>query len=41
MRLGDTVFAMTELQMGGRDAVWVLTPNNDGTDTATVSWRLV
>ena len=41
MRLGDTVFAMTELQMGGRDAVGVLTPNNDGTDSGTLSWRLV
>lgn len=27
MRLGDTLFAMTEIQMGGRDAVWVLTPS--------------
>jgi hypothetical protein len=39
MRLGDTLFAMTEVQMGGRDAVWVLTPNDDR--SATVSWRLI
>jgi Restriction endonuclease len=39
MRLGETVFAMSELQMAGRSAVWVLTPSDDG--TATVSWRLL
>jgi hypothetical protein len=39
MRLGDTVFAMSEVEMAGRSSVWVLTPNDDG--TATVSWRLL
>lgn len=38
MRLGDSIFAMSELQMGGKPAVWVVT--NDGTE-ATVSWRLI
>jgi hypothetical protein len=39
MRLGNTIFAMTEIQMAGRDAVWVLTPQDD--TSAKVSWRLV
>jgi hypothetical protein len=39
IRLGDTVFAMSEVAMAGRSSVWVLTPNDDG--TATVSWRLL
>ncbi|MGE3686619.1 MAG: restriction endonuclease [Acidimicrobiia bacterium] len=40
MRLGESVFAMSELQMAGKDAVWVLTPNEDK-KSATVSWRLI
>jgi hypothetical protein len=39
MRLGDSLFAMTEVTMAGRSAVWVLT--HDGEETATVSWRLL
>jgi hypothetical protein len=38
MRLGDSIFAMSELQMGGKPAVWVVT-NDDA--QATVSWRLI
>ena len=39
MRLGDSVFAMTELVMAGKSAVWVLTSNDE--TSATVSWRLL
>lgn len=38
MKLGDSLFAMTELAMAGRPAVWVITNDED---RATVSWRLV
>ena len=39
MKLGDDVFAFTEVEMAGKSAVWVLTPKDDR--SATISWRLL
>lgn len=39
VRLGDRVFAFSELKMAGSPALWVLSPNDDG--SAKGSWKLL
>lgn len=39
VKLGDRVFAFSEAEIAGRPAVWVVTPREDG--SATASWQLL